>query len=155
MPAESSQTLSRAIAILDCFTQDKSELGVREIARMVELSSSATGRLLAAMKELGVLSQNPDTRAYSLGARVLTWAGTYNAVLDVRNRALPAIQELHQTTREFDQPVYPGRQRAFMYRASGKPADCAHHYADGAAAAVVCRFCGEGDVSFFISQTTG
>lgn len=100
MPAESSQTLSRAIAILDCFTQEKSELGVREIARMVELSSSATGRLLAAMKELGVLSQNPDTRAYSLGARVLTWAGTYNAVLDVRNRALPAIQELHQTTRE-------------------------------------------------------
>ncbi len=100
MPTESSQTLSRATAILDCFSQEKSELGVREIARMVDLSSSATGRLLAAMKELGILSQNPDTRAYSLGARVLTWAGTYNALIDVRNRALPAIQELHDTTRE-------------------------------------------------------
>ena len=100
MPTESSQTLSRAIAILDCFTQEKSELGVREIARMVDLSSSATGRLLAAMKELGVLSQNPDTRAYSLGARLLTWAGTYDALLDVRNRALPYIKELHQATRE-------------------------------------------------------
>jgi IclR family KDG regulon transcriptional repressor len=49
---------------------------------------------------LGILSQNPDTRAYSMGARVLTWAGVYNSILDVRNRALPAIQELHQTTRE-------------------------------------------------------
>lgn len=100
MPTDSSQTLSRAISILDCFTQDKSELGVREIARMVDLSSSATGRLLAAMKELGILSQNPETRVYSLGARVLTWAGTYNAHLDVRNHALPAIQELHDATRE-------------------------------------------------------
>ncbi|RPJ41182.1 MAG: IclR family transcriptional regulator [Chloroflexi bacterium] len=100
MPAEQLQTLNRAISILDCFTQENTELGVREIARMVELSSSATGRLLAAMKDLGILSQNPDTRAYSMGARVLTWAGVYNAELDVRNRTLPAIQELHDSTRE-------------------------------------------------------
>jgi IclR family transcriptional regulator, KDG regulon repressor len=100
MPAEQLQTLNRAISILDCFTQDNTELGVREIARMVGLSSSATGRLLGAMKELGILSQNPDTHAYSMGARVLTWAGVYNAELNLRNRALPAIQELHDSTRE-------------------------------------------------------
>ncbi len=100
MPPESSQTLTRATAILDCFTQENTELGVREIARMVDLSSSATGRLLAAMKDLGILNQNPDTRAYSMGARVLTWAGVYNFTLAVRNPALPAMQELHQTTRE-------------------------------------------------------
>ncbi len=100
MPAEQLQTLTRAIAILDCFTQENTGLGVREIARMVNLSSSATGRLLAAMKEMGILSQDPETRAYSMGPRVLSWAGVYNATLDVRNRALPAIQELHQATRE-------------------------------------------------------
>lgn len=100
MPAEQLQTLNRAIAVLDCFTQENTELGVREIARMVSLSSSATGRLLAAMKEMGILTQNPETRAYAMGARVLSWAGVYNAILDVRNRALPAIQELHLTTRE-------------------------------------------------------
>ncbi len=100
MPAEQLQTLTRAIAILDCFTQNNSSLGVREIARMLNLSSSATGRLLAAMKELGILSQDPETRAYSMGPRVLSWSGVYDATLDVRNRALPAIQELHQATRE-------------------------------------------------------
>lgn len=100
MPAEQLQTLSRAIAILDCFSQEHTELGVREIARMVNLSSSATGRLLAGMKELGILSQNSETRAYSMGTRVLTWAGVYNATLDVRNQSFPAIQELHQSTRE-------------------------------------------------------
>lgn len=100
MPAEQLQTLNRAIAVLDCFSQEHGELGVREIARMVNLSSSATGRLLSALKELGVLSQNPDTHAYSMGPRVLTWAGVYNSVLGVRNLALPAIQELHESTRE-------------------------------------------------------
>ncbi len=100
MPAEQLQTLTRAIAVLDCFSQENTELGVREVARMVNLSSSATGRLLAALKELGVLSQNPETRTYSMGARPLIWAGVYNAILDVRNRALPAIHEVHESTRE-------------------------------------------------------
>ena len=100
MPAEQLQTLNRAVAVLDCFTQDRSELGVREIARMVKLSSSATGRLLSALRELGILSQNPETRAYSMGGRVLTWAGVYASMLDVRNKALPAIEELHHSTQE-------------------------------------------------------
>lgn len=100
MPAEQLQTLNRAIAVLDCFTQDEAELGVREIARRVNLSSSAAGRLLSALKELGILSQNPETRAYSMGARVLSWAEVYNSNLDIRNKALPAIEELHQSTRE-------------------------------------------------------
>lgn len=100
MPAKQIQTLNRAVAVLDCFTLDRSELGVREIARMVKLSSSATGRLLTALKELGILSQNPETRAYSMGARVLTWAGVYTAGLNVRNVAIPAMEELRRTTLE-------------------------------------------------------
>ena len=47
MPIENSNTLFRAIQILDCFSQEHPELGVREVARMVNLSSSATGRILA------------------------------------------------------------------------------------------------------------
>ena len=100
MPADQIQTLSRAIAVLDCFTQERAELGVREIARMVNLSSSAAGRLLVALKDKGILSQNPVTRGYSMGVRVLSWANVYNTTLDVRLKAIPAIEELHQTTRE-------------------------------------------------------
>lgn len=100
MPADPIQTLSRAIAVLDCFTQEHPELGVREIARMVDLSTSAAGRLLAGLKEMGVLSQNTDTRGYSMGVRVLSWANVYDATLDVRIKAKPAIEELHQVTRE-------------------------------------------------------
>lgn len=100
MSEEPSPILQRAFAILDCFTQEHPELGVREVARLTNLSSSAAGRLLASLKELGVLHQNPETRAYALGSRVLTWAGTYSAVLDVRSVAIGAMQELHRRTRE-------------------------------------------------------
>ena len=100
MRTETVETLNRAIIILDCFTQEHSSLGVRQTARLVNLSPSSTGRLMSAMKDLGILRQDPSTRTYSLGARVLTWAGQYTATVDVRNVAFPELEALHHTTRE-------------------------------------------------------
>jgi IclR family KDG regulon transcriptional repressor len=97
---EKAQMLHRAVKILDCFTRDRSELGVREVARLVDLPSSATGRLMMAMKDLGILSQNPRTRVYSIGPRVLTWAGTYLTTSDIRNTAIPYMEQLHHATQE-------------------------------------------------------
>ncbi len=93
-------TLHRVVALLDCFTQDHPELGVREAARMVGLSSSTSGRLMAAMKDIGLLNQNPVTRAYSLGGKLLSWAGVYTSNLDVRKQALPLMEQLHVETLE-------------------------------------------------------
>ena len=55
---------------------------------------------MAAMKDLGILSQNPSTRAYSVGTRPLTWAGIYLSTSDIRNVAFPFLTELHDTTQE-------------------------------------------------------
>lgn len=100
MPAEQLQTLNRAVAVVDCFTHEQSELGVREVARLLQLSSSTAGRLLVSLKALGILAQNPLTHAYSMGPKALTWAGIYQANLDVRTCALGAIHALHDSTRE-------------------------------------------------------
>jgi len=117
MPPGQLQTLRRAITVIDCFTPERTELGVREVARLVNLSSSAAGRLLAALKEEGVLSQNPNTRAYSMGSRVLRWADIYNSTLDIRNKAHAAIVELHQTTLEtISLYILEGRERVCIER---------------------------------------
>ena len=100
MPADTTQTIKRAISLLDCFTLEHPELGVREIARMVNLSSSTTGRLLASMKDLGILRQNPTSKAYSLGGKVLAWAEVYSSSLDVRNVAVSILSKLHKDTNE-------------------------------------------------------
>jgi len=100
MPSPGTQTLLRAISILDCFSPDKTELGVRELARHLGLSRSTVGRLLTTMHTAGILSQNPTLGAYALGPKVLAWASVYTGALDVRAKALPALKELHRLTRE-------------------------------------------------------
>ncbi len=94
------QTLTRMLTLMNCFSPASPSLGVREIARRVGLPSSTVGRLLNALHRAGMLSQNSSTRAYSLGPKVLSWAFTYTATLDVQTKAHPILEELHRTTRE-------------------------------------------------------
>lgn len=100
MAAEKLQTFERAVSILNCFTLEQPELGVREVSRKIGLSASTTGRIMAGLKELGFLNQNPDNREYSLGAAVMSWAGVYTATLDVRNAALSFVDRIHRSTSE-------------------------------------------------------
>ena len=40
---EKAQLLNRAVRILECFTQDRPELGVREVSRLVAVPHLGTG----------------------------------------------------------------------------------------------------------------
>ncbi len=99
-PTLGAQTLRRAIAILDSFSVQHPQLGVREIARRVHLSRSTVGRLLTALHEMAILSQDPITHAYGLGPKILSWGRIYTATLDIRAKARPALEELHRVTGE-------------------------------------------------------
>lgn len=100
MSINQTQTLSRALAILDCFDVDNPQLGVREIARRTQISRSTVGRLLGTLQAAGVLSQDPVTRGYMLGSKVLAWSAIYTGGLDIRSKARSAMEELHRDTRE-------------------------------------------------------
>jgi DNA-binding IclR family transcriptional regulator len=114
---EKIKTLERAVNILDSFSLDKPWQGVREVARKVNLASSTTGRLMAAMKELGILNQDPVTHTYSIGSHTLAWAGIYSAALDVRTAALPAMVKLQELTNEtLSLYVMEGNERVCIER---------------------------------------
>ncbi len=100
MAGNKIQTLSRTVAILDSFSLDKPALGVREIARKIKLSPSTVGRIMAYMKEIGILNQDPETHLYMMGSKVLAWAGIYTITSDVRTIALPVMVHLQEQTRE-------------------------------------------------------
>ena len=115
--ADKNQSLERAVAILECFTLDKPVLGVREAARKARLSSSAAGRLMGAMKDLGILNQDPETSAYMMGSKVLAWAGIYTVTSDVRTLSLPVMVRLQQQTREtISLYVMEGNERVCVER---------------------------------------
>ncbi len=92
--------LAHLCEILDCFNQDRTEMGVREMARLTHLPTSTVGRLLQSMKERGILQQNPETKAYSMGMRLLTWSGVFLASMDIRAIALPSMTDLQRSTLE-------------------------------------------------------
>ena len=120
MPAGESRTVLRAISIVDCFSQERPELGVREVARRLHLASSTAGRLLATLQKAGVLIQSPRTRTYMLGPRVLAWAGIYTGVLDVRAAAGPILDRLRQATGELATLYVPdGDERVCVERLEG------------------------------------
>jgi IclR family transcriptional regulator, KDG regulon repressor len=111
------QMVDRFISILDCFSLDKPTLGVREVARETELSSSTTGRIMAYMKDKGVLNQDPETHLYMMGSKVLAWAGIYTVTSDVRSVALPVMVRLQELTREtISLYVLEGNERVCVER---------------------------------------
>jgi len=93
-------TLTNAVQLMDCFSKDEPYLGVREAARMTDISTSTVGRVFASLKELGLLVQDMETQKYSLAGKVLAWAEVYTATLDVRRIALPYIYDLQRFTGE-------------------------------------------------------
>ncbi len=100
MPTNENQSFHRAIAILDCFCISQPELGVREIARQLNLHPSTVGRMLATMASLGILKQDKESHRYLMGSKVLTWSSVYMNNLDVRAQAHPYLEDLYKTTQE-------------------------------------------------------
>lgn len=100
MPANETQSLHRAIAILDCFGISQPELGVREIARQLELHPSTVGRMLTTMTSLGILTQDRDSHRYRMGSKVLSWSAVYMSNLDLRAEARPYMEGVYKETKE-------------------------------------------------------
>ena len=94
------QYINRIFSLLDCFSIEKPELGVREAARMLDISPSSCGRMLSELRDEGVLIQNSDTRTYSLGGRVIRWAGVYTSSSDLRKKAFPYMRQIYDQTNE-------------------------------------------------------
>jgi IclR family transcriptional regulator, pca regulon regulatory protein len=66
-----SRSLERGLMILSSFSEARIVLGIADLARPVELNKSTTYRYVATLPKLGYLQQDPDTRKYSLGTKVI------------------------------------------------------------------------------------
>jgi DNA-binding IclR family transcriptional regulator len=67
-------SLERGLAVLDVMRDASEALGVREIARRLELSAPAVQRIVNTLAQQGYVEQAPDSRRYRLGHAVLALA---------------------------------------------------------------------------------
>lgn len=59
-----SQSLLRGLAILSCFGPERPWRAVIDLAKELEMSPSTTHRYVKTLRAIGLLEQNPTTRAY-------------------------------------------------------------------------------------------
>jgi IclR family KDG regulon transcriptional repressor len=72
-----------------------SEIGVSELARQTGQTKNQTFRLLQTMASLGVVSQNPQHRTWSLGYRLLELGSAAHAGLTLVDAAKSSLDWLH------------------------------------------------------------
>ena len=93
-----SQSLERGLAILSSFNSDRSLIGVSELSRDLELSRSTTHRYIATLAQLGYLQQDPDSRRYRLGPKVLDLGFSAINAMDLREISAPHLRQLSDET---------------------------------------------------------
>ena len=93
-----SQSLERGLAILSAFRSGRPLLGVSELGRDIGLSRSTTHRYVATLAALGYLQQDPATKKYRLGPRVLDLGFSAINSMELREVAAPHLRELSDAT---------------------------------------------------------
>ena len=91
------QSVGRAIEILKCF-EDKQELGVSEISRMLDLHKSTAFGLITTLEEYKLLEKNEENNKYRLGIELFTLGSKVQS--DLKSIAAPYLAELVKTYEE-------------------------------------------------------
>ena len=61
------KTVDKAALVLDQFTVERKEIGLSELARLINNDKAATRRLLLALSKHELIEQDEETRKYRLG----------------------------------------------------------------------------------------
>ncbi len=128
-----SQSLERGLMILSSFTESRPVLGIADMARAAGLTKSTAYRYVATLAKLGYVVQDPDTKKYSLGPRVIDLGFAALNSMELTRLAAQYLQALSDETgypasmAVLDGPdiVYVERRRS--RRATGFPMDINLH----------------------------
>ena len=131
--AGTSQSLERGLMILSSFTETRPVLGIADMARAAGLTKSTAYRYVATLAKLGYVVQDPDTKKYSLGPRVIDLGFAALNSMEITRLAAQYLQALSDETgypasmAVLDGPdiVYVERRRS--RRATGFPMDINLH----------------------------
>ncbi|ROZ89174.1 IclR family transcriptional regulator [Gordonia sp. OPL2] len=114
--------LERAVRILRLFTAGSPALTVAEIARGADLPIATAHRLVGELIELGVLERAADRRV-RMGVQMWEWASRSSRALDLREAAMPAMEDLHAVVRHHTQlGVLEGTDVLYIERLSARTA---------------------------------
>ncbi len=98
--ARSVVALRRGLAILDVFSGGQEDLGVNEIARMLDMHKSTVSRLCSTLEQAGYLARDEMTDKYRMGARIRQLTGGSTRDVELRTAARDVLHQLVETSGE-------------------------------------------------------
>jgi IclR family transcriptional regulator, KDG regulon repressor len=100
MPEQLVQSLDRALDILEKLVEVDGGCGVTELGNSLGLHKSTIYRLLATLHYRGYVEQDPVSRDYRVGLKLLEIGSMVLNKLDLRTQAKPFLIELMKETKE-------------------------------------------------------
>lgn len=95
-----TRSVERVLELLDCFTEEHSEIGVSELSRILGLSKTVTFRIASTLEKHGYLVQDSKLKHYRIGHKFLRLGQLFQNKLDFRVTALPYMEKIHKETDE-------------------------------------------------------
>jgi len=94
------QTIERISMILDILGQNPQGISIRDLSSKVSLPKGTTHRLLSSLSYLGYVRQDPKTRNYLLGFKLVELGNILLGQLDLRKEAAPFLNDMAERTKE-------------------------------------------------------
>jgi len=94
------QSIERVSMILDILAQNPQGISIRDLSSKVNLPKGTTHRLLSSLSYLGYVRQDPKTRNYLLGFKLVELGNILLSQLDLRLEAAPFLKDLAERTQE-------------------------------------------------------
>lgn len=86
--------------VLDCFSRTRGSLSLTEIVERTGMPRTTIHRIVASLREIGLIDQDGRRGDYRLGLRMFHYGSVVMANLDLNRHAHPHVLALHQITGE-------------------------------------------------------
>ena len=113
---------ARVLAVLAVFSAERPELNLTEISRRARLPLTTTHRIVAELAAWGALERSDEGR-YRIGLRLWEVGVLAPRGLDLRELAMPFLEDVYEVTRQNVQlAVLDGTEALYLERLSGRGA---------------------------------
>jgi DNA-binding IclR family transcriptional regulator len=135
------KSVAKAFNILEVFREGDTQMGLADLVIATGMDKSAVQRFTHTLKKMGYLEQDPATRRYSLGRRVLGLSFGYLRAQAVIERASPVLVDLRRELEErIDLTIPDGDAVLYVLRMQSKR----EHYMTALVGRSMPMFCSAG-----------
>jgi DNA-binding IclR family transcriptional regulator len=90
-PSSENQSVARAIAVLNLLASASSPLGVREIARQLDVAPSIAQRLVRTLSNAGLLEQTGEASRYAIGYKAFQIGNAFVGQNSIHSAVMPEL----------------------------------------------------------------